>query len=289
MLIKPLVVNYLADLPYRKQKTEFPTGIGLLDHKAWFNRQNLNVIAGRPSNGKSSFVLNCLAVPSAENGKRVIIFTLEDRKTRYTERYLANKTGIINYDIQHNNLTEMQLEMLYEHRNNMLELPLDIIEDIGYKIEEIGKFLKEAQYKPDIVVLDYINKISTKNNNRIETVNEYLREFSQLSKQYDFCGVVCCQINREAMGEGNTRKINPPMLHHIKESGDIEQIADVAMLLHWPYKYTDNFDDRNNIQIFVAKNKDGDSGVVKCHIEPEFNRIKDFDTKPPIDVFSKEL
>jgi replicative DNA helicase len=285
MLIKPAVVQYLADLPHRRQTTEFPTGIEKLDHKVWFSKQNLNIIAGRPSNNKSSFILNSLAVPTVESGKRVILFTLEDRKNRYVERYLACKTGIVNYKIQHNNLTSEETDLLYEHREKMKELPFDIIEDVGYKIEEIEKYLKECILKPDMIIIDYLNKIQTKGN-RLETINDYLRRFSMLTKEHNFCGIICCQINREAMGEGNTGNINPPMLHHIKESGDIEQIADVAMLLHWKYKYTDSPEDKNSIQIFVAKNKDGESGIVKCHIAPEFNRITN-EAESVMDAFQK--
>lgn len=287
MKLKPAVVEYLSELPHRKKATEFPTGIDRLDHKVWFSRQNLNIIAGRPSNNKSSFALNCLAVPTAESGKKVIIFSLEDRRERYVERYLACKTSIVNYKIQHNDLTGGELDLLYEHRSKMKELQMDIIEDVGYKIDDIEKYLKEVKLLPDMVIIDYLNKINTKTNNRLETINDYLRRFSYLTKQYNFCGVVCCQINREAMGEGNSSNIHPPMLHHIKESGDIEQIADVAMLLHWKYKYSDNIADRNAIQVFVAKNKDGESGIVHCAITPEYNRIENEDKTAKIDVFKK--
>jgi len=257
-----------------------------MDREVWFSKQNLNIVAGRPSNNKSTFILNNLAVPTAESGMKVIIYSLEDRKDRYAQRYLANKCGIENKRIQHNEVNENETTMLHQHKDTMDELPLDIIEDIGYEIEQIEKDLE--QRNPDMVIVDYINKIHTKNANRLETVNDYLRRFSLMSKQKNFCAVVCCQVNREAMGEGNTGKVKPPMLHHIKESGDIEQIADVAMLLHWEYKYSLSAS-KNQIQVIVAKNKDGDTGVFNCKIEPEYNRITNL-TVPgvAIDAFAQE-
>ena len=271
--IKPLVKEYIKELPHRAKETEFPTTINKLNSKVWLSRSNTNIVAARPSNNKSTFCLNSIAVPTAENGKSVYIFSLEDRKDRYTMRYLANKTSIVNYRIQHNELTESEMLTLEEHENEMENIPLHIIEDVGYKIEDIEKYIKELLIPPDMVIIDYINKIQTKNGNRLETINDYLRGFSALTKTYNFCGIVCCQINREAMGDGNTGKARAPALHHIKESGDIEQICDVAILLHWSYKYSENYMTRNDIEIMVSKNKDGDCGVVHCRIEPEFNRI----------------
>ena len=85
-----------------------------------------------------------------------------------------------------------------------------------------------------------------------------------------------CQINREAQGEGNKKEIPHPQLHHIKESGDIEQIADMIIFLHWKYKYSnDDIMDKNVIDVIVAKNKDGSCGVLQCAIQPEYHRISD--------------
>ncbi len=214
--------------------------------------------------------MNSLAVPTAESNKKVILYTLEDPKDRYLRRYLACKSSITNFRIKQRIITETEYEQLNMWERAMNNIPLDIIEEKGYEIEEIEKDLEVRH--PDMVIIDYLNKIKTINNSRIETINNYLRQFSLLSKKHDFCGVVCCQINREAMGEGNRKEILPPQLHHIKESGDIEQICDVAIILHWAYKY-DILADKNIMNVIIAKNKDGDCGGFDVRIEPEFNRI----------------
>jgi replicative DNA helicase len=269
MLIKEIVERYLLELPNKRKTTEFPTGIEQLDKRVWFSRKNVNIVAGRPSNNKSTFILNNLAVPAAENGMKVIIYSLEDTKSRYALRYLACKSGIVNYDINRNNVNVFDIERLKMYKDAITELPLDICEDRGYVVSEIEEDLQTRN--PDMVIIDYINKIKTINNNRLDTVNDYLRRFSILTKKKNFCGVICCQVNREAMGEGNTGRIKPPMLHHIKESGDIEQVCDVAILLHWEYKYGGA--DRNKIQLIIAKNKDGECGFIEAKIEPEYNRM----------------
>jgi len=273
--ILPVVTNFLADLPYAPKKTEFPTGITKLDATAWFRRGNVNIVAGRTSNNKSTLALNSLAVPSAENGKTVFFYTLEDRKERFAVRYLANKTSLVNFNIAQNNLQEYEIDTLYAHRDQLKDLPLHIIEDVGYKIEEIRKHIEKSEVKPDMVIVDYLNKIySNPGQSRLEAINYYLREFSKMAKEMNFCGVVCCQINREAMGDGNKKEVLPPMLHHLKDSGEIEQIADLVIFLHWKYKYTgDSLMDKNQIDVIVAKSKDGDTGMISCHISPEYNRI----------------
>ena len=275
MKILPIITEYIADLPYKPTHTDFPTGILKLDETAWFRRQNVNIIGGRTSNMKSSLALNSLAVPTAESGKTVFFYTLEDRKDRFAVRYLANKTNIVNFKIAQNNLQGYEIDTLYEHRDNLKDLPLHIIEDVGYKIDEIRKHIEKSEVKPDMVILDYLNKIySNPGQSRLESINYYLREFSKMAKEFNFCGVVCCQINREAMGEGNKKEVNPPMLHHLKDSGEIEQIADLVIFLHWKYKYTgDTTFDKNNIEVIVAKNKDGDTGFIHCRVDPEYNRI----------------
>jgi replicative DNA helicase len=246
-------------------------------------KKNLNIIAARTSNFKSSFILTAISVPSAEAGKKVIIFTLEDRKDRFATRYLANKTDIDNIRILHNHLSDDEFILLDNHHKNMKELPLEIVEDVGLTIDEIDKYLKNTPNKPDLVIIDYLNKIKTINGNRLETINDYLRRFSELCKEYNFCGIVCCQINRQAQVKDSDDNIQPPGLHHIKESGDIEQIADLVLLLHYKYKYTNDPDHKNIISIDVAKNKDGNGGIFECKLQPEFNRILDLDEiiKPP--------
>jgi replicative DNA helicase len=273
--IKQAVKEFVEGLESARKTTEFPTGIALMDQHVWFSRGNLNIIGGRPSNGKSTFILNTLAVPCAEQGNVVSIYTLEDTRKRFSVRYVANKMGIPNIMLQHNNLTDEQKVKVKEYENEMDDLPMRIIEEyVAGDIDKLEKDLRERTPKPDIVIVDYINKIATRNNSRIETINEYLRRFSNLSKELNFCGIVCCQVNRGSMGEGNDKEnVKPPMLHHIKESGDIEQICDVCLFLHYPYKFTENIQDKNDIKIIVAKNKDGDTGKFDLKIQPEFNRI----------------
>ena len=281
MQLKPIITNFLAELPYRATKTEFPTGLTKLDEKAWLRRQTINFIAARTSQNKSTLALNCLAIPTAESGKSVALFTLEDRQERYAVRYLANKTSLVNYKISQNNLHEYELNTLYAHRDNLKELPLDIIEDVGYEVCEIEKYIIDCKVKPDMIIVDYLNRIKVRQGtSRLEATNKYINEFSNLTKKYNFCGVILCQINREAQGEGNKKEIPHPQLHHIKESGDIEQIADLIIFLHWKYKYTgDDIMDKNVIDVIISKNKDGSCGVLQCRIDPEYHRISNIDSK----------
>lgn len=278
-LIKPIVIDYVAGMAHRQKETEFPTGLTKLDQKAWFRRQTINFIAARTSQNKSTLALNTLAVPTAENGKNVLLFTLEDRQERYAVRYLANKTSMENHKISQNNMQEYDIEELYKYRDNLKDLPLDIIEDVGYEVSEIEKYIIGCKIKPDMVIVDYLNRIKVKQGtSRLEATNQYINQFSNLTKKYNFCGVILCQINREAQGEGNRKEIPHPQLHHIKESGDIEQIADLIIFLHWKYKYTgDTMMDKNVIDVIIAKNKDGDTGVMQCRIDPEYHRISNLD------------
>jgi replicative DNA helicase len=291
MLIKPAVQQYINDRPNAPTETEFPTGIPSLDSGTWFSRKNLNIIAGRTSNNKSTFVLNCLAVPTAEAGKKVIIYSLEDRIKRYSERYLANKCNINNLFIKLKRTTVEEDNRLTIRSQQMKELPLDIIEDVGYTIDEIKKDL--ADRKPDMVIIDYLNKIRIDSQNPRIEINNYVSGFSLLAKQMNFCGVICCQINRSAMKDADNEEVSKPMLHHLKESGNLEEQADLAILLHWDYFYTRNPSQKNNIKIIVAKNKDGDVGELDVHIEPQYNRIDDLVPVPsegPIqDAFAERM
>jgi len=275
MQIKPIITEYIAELPYSLKATEFPTGIEKLDKKAWFRRKTINFIAARTSQNKSTLALNCLAVPTADSGKVVFLFTLEDRKNRIAVRYLANKTSLVNYKIAQNDLQDYEMDLLYKYRDELGDIPLHIIEDVGFDVSEIEDYIKKSPIKPDMVIVDYINRIRVRaGEKRLEVTNRYINEFSNLAKVHNFCGVILCQINREAQGEGNKKEIPHPQLHHIKESGDIEQIADLVIFLHWKYKYTgDMIMDKNVIDIIIAKNKDGDTGFMQCRIDPEFNRI----------------
>lgn len=277
--IKSILENVVRELPSSARETEFPTNIYKLDETFWFVRKETSIVCARPSHTKTTFSFNNIAVSSAEKGKEVFYFTLEDSKKKLIIRYLANKLSIDSNDIRRNNLEPEDMCRMADFLETFKELPINIF-DVGYEIGQIRKVIKEAIKKPDMIILDYINKVSTTGRTEYEAITAYSNAFSDIVKEFNCMGILVCQVGREAMGEHNQQKIHPPQLHHLRNSGNLEQIANIVLAMHYPHKYNidpkeviEGVNDRNTIFIYILKNKDGDTGVAKCKITPEYNRI----------------
>ena len=238
----------------------------MLDRAIWGLRKGLTVIAARTSQGKSALALQ-IGLDTAKQGVETIILSLEMDVESMLERMFCSECKINNYELlsgafRLNNSHQVKFE---HFRKQMSELPLLLTCGIGKTFGEVNQFIEMLNPKPKVIVLDYIQMSKSSFNERTEMA-EYIRQFRQLMLENNIRGIVCSQINRQIEKENDYK----PRLENLKGTGALEEVADVVMLLHWNYFYTRKEEQKNDFDLFVAKNRFGATGHRKLVYHPEY-------------------
>ena len=141
----------------------------------------------------------------------------------------------------------------------------------GWKeIENLIEMWHKNNTVPDMVVLDYIQNVKGIGNDK-QVYDEYIQKFREMAIRYDFAAVICSQVNRTSPESDD----KCPQLHQLKGTGRLEEAADVVFLLHWPYFYNRNQDKINHFELYVAKNKLGQTGRLNIIYHPEYFKFSE--------------
>lgn len=233
-------------------------------------KKKLMVIGARTSQGKSSLAVQ-LAIDVTLQNKSVVFLSLEMETIECCERILAYKYEINNRVLLRGpgDKYKKQNEALTEEFSSKKFIFSDCI---GRTWEEVDK-LVEAWAKrgtvPDVIILDYIQNIKTGRNPK-ENYDEYIRHFREMAIRHNFAGILCSQINRTSP----EAKDKTPQLHQLKGTGFLEEHADIVLLLHWPHFYGDG-EDKNHFELWVAKNKMGQTGLINLRYFPQHYMFRD--------------
>lgn len=237
--------------------------------------KNLYIVAARASMGKTWFACN-VAKAVAEQGKTVVFFSAEMSKKEISTRLLAMKSGVSSDKFTNGESSEEDKNAVAAILDEMSDLPV-ILDDsparmltpnsIRSKLRKIA--LKTA--KPDLIILDYIQKLGQRSAvNRAQVIGEVAGELKDIAKEFDIPVLCLAQINRGTDARSDKR----PMMSDIKDSGDIEQDADVIITLYRDEYYNPDTLDRGLMEINVAKNRNGEIGVCKCLFDPGIGTLK---------------
>lgn len=223
----------------------------------------LIIIAGRPRMGKTSLMLN-MSQYMAQRGDMVGIFEIEMDKEDIDDRIMASLTGINMLKLRTGKfLSEKDWQKINEAASKKYELPIIIDDTGGLKISELkrrGRKMKKLGCK--IIFIDQLSKIiGDRKKSKFEEVAEIVEEISHLKKELRIPIVLLAQINRQAI----TRTGKRPMLEDLKNTGQLEEDADIVILLHRPFVYTKNPDDKDYALFDVAKVKDGPEREINLH------------------------
>jgi replicative DNA helicase len=212
----------------------------------------------------------------AEQGKRVLFFTLEMTLRTCILRLMNNYCSIDNWvnisgiSPEEHAIVEKKIS---EFRDHLDKLDLVFIEGHGKTFKEINDIVKKTVEPVDAVFIDYIQMIA---NNDRDGIDEYIKDLRTLAIKQNFCAIIGSQINR---GTFDNSKITFPEVHHLKSSGALEEIADRIFLCHWAFHYSREEEEYNNYWLRLAKNREGRTGVFDCKFEPEFCRICEWPEK----------
>ncbi len=283
------IMSHLQNLsgPNRKDYLGIPTGYSYLDKKlTGMGRSDLIILAARPGMGKTSFALN-IASNVAEQNLPVVIFSLEMTKEQLAGRILSSKALVdskifrsgVEKDSDWEDLTRMTELMgnlpLFLDDTSMITIP-----EMKSKIRQINRTARAAgRKKVGLVVIDYLQLMSSgrRTENRVQELSEITRNLKIMAKDLDVPVMALSQLSRSTeKGRADHR----PMLSDLRDSGSIEQDADVVMFLYRDAYYDDGPDtDLGTAQVIIAKNRHGETANVDMVWDGAHTRFMEVDHK----------
>lgn len=254
------------------------TGFIDLDKKIRLNNGEIIVLAGRPSMGKTAFAINLML----NIYEPVAFFSLEQSKDRLVDRMVANKARINLTNILRGDIKESEWGIVSDVLGSLSERRFYIDDTPALSVTQIAARSKriKRKYGLSLVIIDYLQLVKPdyrKDGNRNLEVGSDMKKIKTMAKQLDIPVLIVSQLNRNLEKRPNPGKI--PMLSDLRDSGEIEQDADLVLFAYRPEVYNDTttqqFDKQANI--YIAKNRDGDLGVARLLFEGQFLKFTDVD------------
>jgi len=280
-----------------------PTGLTDLDSKlGGLHKQDLVIIAGRPSMGKTALATN-IAFHAAKNIEKkglkstVAFFSLEMSSEQLSTRILSEQSKIRSNDIRRGKVSEKEFEQFIETSKNIYDLPLYIDETPAITISAISNRSRRIKrlFGLDLIVVDYIQLMrsgNSKNEGRVQEISEITQGLKALAKELDVPVLALSQLSR-AVEQRDDKK---PQLADLRESGSIEQDADVVMFVYREAYYLERkeptlgsvehaewqqkMDEVSSLaEIMIGKQRHGPTGNVKVEFEAIYTKFKDLENK----------
>lgn len=251
----------------------YATGLKLMDSfSGGFQKQDLVILAARPSMGKSAVALNIAANMAVDNGLEVAMFQLEMSKISTIERLMANRTPIAMNKLKKGDIEDEQWMQIVDTSSFLHGSSLSIYDDV-YTLKEIRSECKRLKLKNglDVVFIDYLQLIDNGGNlkSRNEDVSAISRGLKLLAKELDVTVVALSQLSRAPEGRNNKR----PYLSDLRDSGSIEQDADIVMFLYRDDYYDEQSEDAGFIEIIIAKHRNGETGTIKAKWYGKYQKV----------------
>jgi replicative DNA helicase len=226
-----------------------------------FQPTEMVILAARPSMGKTALVCNIAEAAAADSGAGVLLFSLEQSKLELAERLLCIRAKVNGHRLRAGELDEVERDQLLQAASELSELPIYIDDKPARTMAQIGAIARRLKRrgKLDLIIIDYLQLIEPEDKAapREQQIALISRRLKFLSKELTVPVVALAQLNRGV----ELREDKRPRLADLRESGSIEQDADVVMFLHRPDAY-DPEDRPGEVDIIVAKNRSGPTGSV---------------------------
>lgn len=262
------------------------TGFRDLDKKtAGFQKGDLIIIGARPAMGKTTFAQNLAYNIASMNKRGVLFFSMEMAANEIVDRMISDVSGVNNWNIRTGNLTEEEFSRIGDAMGEMDEIPIYIDDTSSMTITDLRNKARRAQHDHDIgiVIVDYLQLIQGSDRyagNRVQEVTEISRGLKILARELEIPVVALAQLSRNVTGRDDPR----PVLSDLRESGSIEQDADLVMFLHRPDYYKandDNYEETHITELLVAKHRHGAIGKIELYFHPELLRFMSLDKTRP--------
>jgi replicative DNA helicase len=251
-----------------------PTGFIDLDRMlSGLQPSDLLIIAGRPGQGKTAFMMS-IAKNAAERSKKVAIFSLEMSNEQLVQRLISQETGVDSQRLRTGKLKENEwpvfvqaVEVLSDTQVFLDDTPAITPLQLRTKCRRL-----HMEHHLDLIVIDYIQLMSggTRGENRVQEVSYISRQLKVLAKELNVPVLAAAQLSRAVEQRADKR----PVLSDLRESGSIEQDADIVMFIYRPDQYEKEVEMKNTAEIIVAKHRNGPVGSVHLIFRPQLAKFE---------------
>ena len=257
------------------------TGYRDLDHMtAGLQRSDLIILAARPAMGKTTLVTN-LAYNVATIAKQpVLFFSLEMSKEQLVDRMLADASGVDAWNIRTGNLSDQDFAKLSEAMGEMAEAPIYIDDTPGLSVLEMRTKARRAAHEAPLglIIVDYLQLMQASgrsDGNRVQEVSEISRGLKLIARELNVPVIALSQLSRSV----ENRSPQVPQLADLRESGSIEQDADIVMFIYREAYYNPETERENITDLIIAKHRNGPVGKVELYFHPERLRFMSLDKR----------
>ncbi len=274
----------LDDLHKDKGKTRgIPTGFKAMDDiLAGLQRSDLFILAARPSMGKTAFSLSLAHNVAVQAKEPVLIFSLEMSKEQLTDRLLAMESGVDAWALRTGNLTDTDFEKIGQAMGTLSEATILFDDTPSITVSDLRtKARRESHKQPlGLIIVDYLQLMSggakfSSSDNRVQEISEISRGLKSIARELNVPIIALSQLSRSV----ENRKPQIPQLADLRESGSIEQDADVVAFIYREDYYNPESQRKNIMDILIKKHRNGATGGVELFFDRDKQRIRGLDTK----------
>lgn len=259
-----------------------PTGFKDVDNiLAGLQRSDLFILAARPSMGKTAFALNLAHNVALKASEPVLLFSLEMSKEQLVDRMLSMESGVDAWALRTGNLTDADFEKIGQAMGSLSEAPIYIDDTPGITVSELRtKARREAhQRRLGLIIVDYLQLMSGGgrfgDSNRVQEISEISRGLKGIARELNVPLIALSQLSRSV----ESRSPQIPQLADLRESGSIEQDADVVAFIYREEYYNPETDRRNITDILIKKHRNGPTGGIELYFDREKQRFRSLDSK----------
>ena len=252
-------------------------------------RGDLIVVAGRPSMGKTSFAMNIAEnfLLNEDVKGRVLVFSLEMPGESLTTRLLASHAKINQQNVRSASLSNEELKRFMDSSSKLRELPLYIDDSSLLSPMELRararRVSRQEEHGLSLIIVDYLQlmQLPGSTENRVNQISEISRSLKALAKELNVPVIALSQLNRAVEQRPNKR----PMMADLRDSGAIEQDADLILFIYRDEVYNEDSEEGNKAEIIIGKQRNGPIGTVNLSFLKEFTRFEDFAVDSYFDPF----
>ena len=272
---------------YRGAKTGF---VDLDRMTTGLNRSDLIIVGARPAMGKTSFALNMATNVAIREKKKVLFFSLEMTKQQLAERVLSTEARVLSTKMRSGEIADTEWGRIAQATKLLSSAELYFDDSSDITVPEMKSRIRQLK-NVDIVFVDYLQlmKASTRTDSRVQEVSEITRNLKLMAKDLNIPVIVLAQLSRGTESR-NSRASHRPQLADLRESGSIEQDADIVLMLYRDEYYSDvhpteeetveteqQVSTVRKVEIIISKNRHGPTGTVECMWNPDYTLFSNYE------------
>jgi replicative DNA helicase len=279
--IADVLDRYFDQIDYLQQNrgavVGVPSGYTDLDQlTGGLQRSDLIIVAARPSMGKTAFSLGLAYGAAIQHGRSVGIFSLEMSADQLVQRLLATETGVDSHRLRLGMIDDGEWDRISRAFGRLSEAKIYIDDSANASIMDVRSKARRLQAESglDLLIVDYLQLMSgRRSENRVQEISEISRGLKGLARELNIPVIALSQLSRAV----ETRADHRPMLSDLRESGSIEQDADIVMFIYRDEKYDENSDKKGIAELIVSKHRNGPVGTINLRFFERTARFADLE------------